>query len=491
MSLVQQKRLSIREWVRGGEPLIWINAAAVTISGIAVVALLALLAVRGFSNFWPAPIMDAQYVQPGEQPQRIIGQLVESKEVTIEQLRGAGLDVHSDTGFMTRDLIKVGNRDVTGADFGWLLRDYFTEIQYPATAMAVERREWGNFYGYLQEVREGDRLIVDSGSDPASAWQELQERLDRALDLYAQIENIQQGEIGAINYAIEQLRLDERRLDLNRAGLDAAEIERQRVERDAWFAQYETLQTQLQDLNIQIARDSVTAETMDGSVITIPLEKMVRAYLPNSMNLLEKIGFYGSKVWEFLSAAPREANTEGGIFPAIFGTVLMVLIMAVIVSPFGVVAAVYLREYARQGFMTRVIRIAVNNLAGVPSIVYGVFGLGFFIYFVGGELDKVFYPEAAPAPVFGTPGLMWASLTLALLTLPVVIVATEEGLSRVPRSLREGSLALGATKAETLWRVVLPMSTPAMMTGLILAVARAAGEVAPLMLVGVVKLAPS
>jgi len=169
----------------------------------------------------------------------------------------------------------------------------------------------------------------------------------------------------------------------------------------------------------------------------------------------------------------------------------MVLLMSIMVTPFGVIAAVYLREYAKQGAVTRVIRIAVNNLAGVPSIVYGVFGLGFFIYFLGGSIDQLFYPEALPAPTFGTPGLLWASLTLAILTVPVVIVATEEGLSRIPRAVREGSLALGATKFETLWRVVLPMSSPAIMTGVILAIARAAGEVAPLMLVGVVKLAPS
>jgi phosphate transport system permease protein len=230
---------------------------------------------------------------------------------------------------------------------------------------------------------------------------------------------------------------------------------------------------------------------MGGRQVELPVAKIVRAYRPNAMNLLQKIGFYISKGWEFVSDDPREANTEGGIFPAIFGTVMMVLLMSVIVTPFGVVAAVYLREYATQGPLTRLIRIAVNNLAGVPSIVYGVFGLGFFVYFLGGNIDQLFYPEALPAPTFGTPGLMWASLTLALLTLPVVIVATEEGLSRIPSSIREGSLALGATKAETLWRTVLPMASPAMMTGLILAVARAAGEVAPLMLVGVVKLAPA
>jgi phosphate transport system permease protein len=209
------------------------------------------------------------------------------------------------------------------------------------------------------------------------------------------------------------------------------------------------------------------------------------------MSVVGKLGTYFANIWEFVSDEPREANTEGGVFPAIFGTVMMVLIMAVLVTPLGVIAAVYLREYAKQGPLTRTIRIAVNNLAGVPSIVYGVFGLGFFVYFLGGNIDQLFFPEALPAPTFGTPGIMWSSLTLAILTLPVVIVATEEGLSRIPKSIREGSLALGATKFETLWRTIIPMSSPAIMTGLILAVARAAGEVAPLMLVGVVKLAPS
>jgi phosphate transport system permease protein len=209
------------------------------------------------------------------------------------------------------------------------------------------------------------------------------------------------------------------------------------------------------------------------------------------MGIGDKLVAYFANIWSFLADDPREANTEGGVFPAIFGTVLMVFMMTIIVTPLGVVAAVYLREYAKQGTITQIVRIAVNNLAGVPSIVYGVFGLGFFVYVVGGSIDQIFYPEAAPQPVYGTPGLLWAAITLALLTLPVVIVATEEGLSRIPRSLKEGSLALGSTKAETLWRVVLPMAAPSIMTGMILAIARAAGEVAPLMLVGVVKLAPT
>jgi phosphate transport system permease protein len=256
-------------------------------------------------------------------------------------------------------------------------------------------------------------------------------------------------------------------------------------------AHYESLQSNLGELYTASQRDSVDVKAMNDQILTIPMAKIVRMYQPNAMSLWQKTRFFLAKLGEFLTDDPREANTEGGIFPAIFGTVTMVLLMSIMVTPFGVIAAVYLREYATQGWITRTIRIAVNNLAGVPSIVYGVFGLGFFIYFLGENIDHIFFPEALPTPTFGTPGLLWASLTLALLTVPVVIVATEEGLSRIPRAVREGSLALGATKAETLWRIVLPMASPAIMTGLILAVARAAGEVAPLMLVGVVKLAPA
>jgi phosphate transport system permease protein len=168
----------------------------------------------------------------------------------------------------------------------------------------------------------------------------------------------------------------------------------------------------------------------------------------------------------------------------------MTILMVVAVAPFGVITALYLREYAKQGRLVSVVRISVNNLAGVPSIVYGVFGLGFFAYIFGGTIDQLFFPERLPSPTFGTGGLLWSSLTLALLTVPVVIVATEEALAAVPRSTREGSLACGASKWQTIQRIVLPRAMPGIMTGLILAMARGAGEVAPLMLVGVVKLAP-
>ena len=229
----------------------------------------------------------------------------------------------------------------------------------------------------------------------------------------------------------------------------------------------------------------------NGREKSIGLSQVVRVLRPNALSTLGKVWVYVGNVWMVLTTEPREANTEGGIFPAIFGTVMMVLIMSLVVTPFGVIGALYLREYARQGVIVRIVRIAVNNLAGVPSIVFGVFGLGFFVYGVGGTIDALFFSDRLPTPTFGTGGILWASLTLALLTVPVVIVATEEGLAAVPREYREGSIGLGATKWETIWKVVLPTALPGILTGLILAMARAAGEVAPLMLTGVVKLAPA
>ena len=327
-----------------------------------------------------------------------------------------------------------------------------------------------------------------------AAFAALPARLARANEIMRKINQIERYDIGAINQDIERQRLERRRIELSsqiseeEKRLRYAQLE----EEVARLNQaYEVLFEELREVRRESGRDALVATTASGRSVTIPLANVVRATAANTMGSGAKLKEYGSRLWEFLSEYPREANTEGGILPAIFGTVMMVMIMSIIVTPFGVLAAIYLREYAHQGPVTRMVRISVNNLAGVPSIVFGVFGLGFFVYFLGGNIDQWFYPEALPAPTFGSPGLIWASLTLALLTLPVVIVSTEEGLTRIPKAMREGSLALGATKSETLWKVIVPVSTPAMMTGLILAVARAAGEVAPLMLVGVVKLAPN
>ncbi len=476
----------IKTWFRGGDPWVWMNAGALSISLVMVAGLLLLIAVRGMGHFWPKAIMEADYLERNGEQIRLIGEIHDEEVVSSEKLRLNGIVVPEGIDSVTRYLLKTGNRDVSGLDFRWVVETNLSERRYPEALMALERREWGNFYGYLQSVKEQGQTVAEG----EAAWAALHERLERVQELADEIKDIEQGEIGSVNYEIERLRLAERRLELDQV-TDPEPYAEIAAERAQLNSEYEVMQERLTALYQAIRRDSLTAETMDGRVVEISLAKVVHAYQPNAMGLFDKMGHYVMKVWEFIFDDPREANTEGGIFPAIFGTVMMVMLMSVLVTPFGVIAAVYLREYARQGPVTRLIRIAVNNLAGVPSIVYGVFGLGFFVYFLGGSIDQLFFPEALPAPTFGTPGLMWASLTLALLTLPVVIVATEEGLARIPKSIREGSLALGATKAETLWRTVLPMASPAMMTGLILAVARAAGEVAPLMLVGVVKLAPS
>lgn len=488
-TLVTGNTEGVRGYINSGAPYVWVTAAAISVAFIITLALLLLTAARGLPHFWPADVLKASYQEPGETAQPVLAEIRSSEEVTSARLKNAGLKVDEAQPIYERLLIKVANRDLLGSDFRPVLSDWLVERSYPADVTVLERVEWGNFHGFVQAVKSGGEIVA-SGAEAWAAYLPLQ---DRTNDLRDDIEHIEKGRIGKTNYELENLRLRERGLELdgkNRTthAEEFAQIELLRTEQNA---KYEVLRVELDAIRKEMARDALVLKTVDGADIEIPLSGIVRGYQPNAMGLFDKIGFFGSKIWEFVSEDPREANTEGGIFPAIFGTVMMVLIMSVVVMPFGVLAALYLREYAKQGPVTQVIRIAVNNLAGVPSIVYGMFGLGFFVYFVGSNIDKAFYSEGLPSPTFGTPGIMWSSLTLALLTLPVVIVATEEGLSRIPRSIREASLALGATKAETLWRVVLPMASPAMMTGLILAIARAAGEVAPLMLVGVVKLAPS
>ena len=476
----------IGTWFKSGTPWIWLNAAAVSTCLIMIIGVLGLIVIRGVGHFWPAQVTRFSYQEEGGQLKTIFGEIINTSSTPAAIAKASGFKMADNEDTLVQYQIKMGNRDVTGTDFRWLQARNIKSQDRPDDIMVIERREWGNFYGRLVAVKENGQTIASD----SPAWSVAQSKLADALKIYGDIARLEKKEIGAINYRLEQLRLKQRKLELKNKFDDAAktEIENEKV---GLKKQYEGYQAQVRDLYKDIRSASLVAKTDSGTDVTLPLAKIVRIYQPNRMNLSDKISHYFNKLSEFLTEDPREANTEGGIFPAIFGTIMMVTIMSLLVTPFGVIAAVYLREYAKQGFTTRLIRIAVNNLAGVPSVVYGVFGLGFFVYILGGNIDRLFFPEASPAPVYGTPGILWASITLALLTLPVVIVATEEGLSRIPKSIREGSLALGANKLETLWNTVLPMATPAILTGLILAVARAAGEVAPLMLVGVVKLAPT
>ena len=485
-SLTTHATRGFGNFVGTGQAWVWLTAGSIGVCILLTLGLLLLTMVRGVTHFWPSDLIQAEYRQPGEAVQSVLAEIRSTEEVTRARLADAGLPVSDDQDFYDRLLLKIANRDVLGVDFRYVVSEWLVERTRPEDAAVWERLEWGNLHGFLASVQVDGKTI-----EGEQAWAAYEQAQARASKLRHQVEKIERKEIGSINYKIEQLRLEEKRIQIDAAGAEAEPLARLAEERAKLRSVFDELNAERAELYEQLERDSMTVRLVDGSEKQVSLGEVVEGYRPNQMSLLGKCWHWLTQVWGFMVEDPREANTEGGIFPAIFGTVLMVLLMSVFVTPFGILAALYLREYASQGAVTRAIRIAVNNLAGVPSIVFGMFGLGFFVYFLGGNIDRLFYPEASPAPVFGTPGILWASLTLALLTLPVVIVATEEGLARIPHSVREASLALGATQAETLWRVVLPMASPAMMTGLILAIARAAGEVAPLMLVGVVKLAPS
>lgn len=476
------------KWVKSGSPWIWMTGGAVSISLIAVLGLLLLIAWRGLSYFWPADIYQWELEDNKGVKSTLIGEIYDREEVPTERLLSAGHKFSEHPGeFVTRYLVKTGNREFVGLDFRWILATDIISRATPLELAKVERTKNGNFYGYPVAVIEaGQRLPLTAAQVP----QALKDHIERAVSIADQALDLQKSDIGTINYDIERLRLKERKYELDGKLTPAkkAAIEGQIAQLNA---DYQVLEKSLFTLRDSASRDSVVIKDMRGQEVTLSLDSVLDVSYVNSMGPVDKVLHWFSGIGGFVSDDPREANTEGGVFPAIFGTVFMVMLMAVIVTPFGVIAAIYLHEYAKKGPITKMIRIAVINLAGVPSIVYGVFGLGFFVYMLGGSLDQLFYPEALPAPTFGSPGVLWSALTLAILTLPVVIVSTEEGLSRIPSAVRQGSLALGATKAETLWRIVIPMASPAIMTGLILAVARAAGEVAPLMLVGVVKLAPT
>jgi phosphate transport system permease protein len=454
---------------RSGEPFVWLTGGALGLALLMVGGLVVLIAVSGAGYFWPAAVVRLTLADGTA----VTGQIVEREVVPGKP------GEH-------RIKVKVANRDLYGADFRWIDEAEIRSRAYPLEAVVIERTEWGPLIGRLQEVREGGRVVA-TGAEPARVA--LLERLPGARRLRDAIQRIERRDIGRINYEQEQLRLERRGLEL-RGITTGPDIERIQRELARLQARYEGDQRRVAALRAR-QDASVLVRADGGTEKDLPLAQVVDVYFPNAMGLGAKSRYYLGAVWGFVSDDPRESNTEGGVFPAIFGTVMMVFLMSVMVTPLGVLAAFYLREYARQGTFVSAVRIAVNNLAGVPSIVFGVFGVGFFIYFVGGTIDRLFYPEALPTPTFGTGGILWASLTLALLTVPVVIVATEEGLAAIPNGIREASLALGATKLETTLRVVLPAVMPSILTGLILAMARAAGEVAPLMITGVVKLAPA
>ncbi|MDB1124774.1 phosphate ABC transporter permease PstA [Vibrio algarum] len=471
------------QWIKSGKPWIWLTGGAVSVSLISVFGLLLLIGWKGLVYFWPMPLS----VWTNENGNQIVGQVYQRATIPVSRLSHGQENLPEqiiEDGSVEQLSIKIANRELYPLDFIAVLEPNLSEPEHPKEWVVLERIQNGSFFGRPVEY------VTEHGRYSSDVRSHLRYGVDFADALRVEMDRILNVEVREIGWELSQIRLQKRKVEFN-GKLTPAYLDEYDEKKKALESLISEAESKLAQIRSKLKSEYLVVEEMSGSIHQIPLIDILDAWYPNDMTYFEKTVHWANQALKFLLDDPREANSEGGVFPAIFGTVFLVLMMSIIVTPLGVLAAVYLHEYAENNALTRIIRVAVINLAGVPSIVYGVFGLGFFVYSIGGSIDEFFYADKLPTPTFGTPGILWSALTLALLTLPVVIVSTEEGLGRIPLSVRDGSYALGATQFETLWRIVLPLASPAIITGLILAVARAAGEVAPLMLVGVAKLAPS
>jgi phosphate transport system permease protein len=464
-----------------GEAKVWLTSVGLTLGLLMVAGLLWIIIYNGVRVFWPARLV--QLTIKAESPFEFGGKKVLAGAVVRHAAKMAldapALATAQASGSTPMEWqLYVGNKDAWGQNFVFVDEDAIAERSEPADLLMIERMEYGSAIGVPLALTAKDGTKI-SASD-AAFGKKLAALKDEVNARRAAIKHLEKDEIGAINSRMEAIYLQQK------SQPEAAESEAKALQE-----KYESIAARATALREEQGTWTLSYRLPGGDERSMPVGQLLSFYYPNQLTTLQRAGWFARNLWVFITDEPREANTEGGIFPAIFGTFVMTLLMSLAVVPFGVLAAIYLREYARQGVFVRAVRIAVNNLAGVPSIVFGVFGLGFFVYVLGGNIDHWFYAARLPTPTFGTGGILWAAATLALMTVPVVIVATEEAISAVSRGMREASLACGASKWQTIQNIVLPSAVPGILTGLILAMARGAGEVAPLMLVGVVKLAPS
>ncbi|MCX5876651.1 MAG: phosphate ABC transporter permease PstA [Deltaproteobacteria bacterium] len=454
-----------KKFWRQGEPFVWATGLALSLILFLTLLLFYVVMANGLAVFWPKKVALATM----SDGQHLLGEIVQ--EETIPGTANKRIQ------------FKIGNRDLYGLDFKWVDTNSIVSLSFPENVQVLERQEYGNFYGYLSE------LEVKGISPPASGSNSLAQTI-AALDSRKKEVDLLGKKIANLNRRVELIDHHLAKARYNKEegtpALAALQGEKQGLK-----TEFEALVSILGKKAATLATNQAIFTDANGRTKAIALPNIIRAYQPNAMSFFAKCGYYLERLRELFFDEPRESNTEGGLFPAIFGTVMLIFLMSILSFPLGVLAGIYLREYAKDGWLVKMVRIAVNNLAGIPSIVYGIFGLGFFVYGIGGGIDQLFFPERLPTPTFGTGGILWTSLTLGLLTVPVVIVATEEALGSIPPGIREGSQALAATKLQTLTRILLPMASPGILTGFILAMARAAGEVAPLMITGVVKLAPA
>ena len=459
-----------------GEPFVWFTGLGLIIGLGMVIGLLSLVIFNGVTVFW-APQVPVAQVDDGR---TIIGQLAQRRIRAGSPADNPRYELQ----------YQVGLRELNGNSYLWVDEAKIKSESFPADVLGLERVENGPAFVRPLSLRKSDGKLIaitDSAFEPA-----FQAEVAAASAVREKLVEITRHRIGDVNGEMDEARVALRRAEDLKLADEITDRRRQIAGLEERFA---TLQAEAKKVVDGGAVASLVSKDAAGREVIVPLTQVIRAWFPNRLDTWGRVQLFFSRLGEFIFHEPREANTEGGLMPAIFGTLVMTVFMSLMVTPFGVITAIYLREYAQNGPVLRIVRISVNNLAGVPSIVFGVFGLGFFVYVLGGSIDQLFFADQLKynnnTPVFGTGGLLWCSLTLALMTLPVVIVATEEALAAVPRGMREASLATGASKWQTIRDILLPASAPGILTGVILAMARGAGEVAPLMLVGVVKLAPT
>jgi phosphate transport system permease protein len=401
-----------------GEPWVWFTSLGLIVGLSMVAGLLGLVLINGFSVFW-APQVPTVKLKDGTE---IVGQLVQRRV----RSNSPASDPHYERQY------QIGLRELNNTSYVWVDELNIIDEKFVPETLGLERMENGPAFII-------PKIIVDSKGTQHAAdahiYSLIQTEVELATEVREQVLNINQNKIGRVNAEMEASRIALRRAEDRQEPTVALTDKINNLDHE-----FTELKKEAEAVSKPTAMAHLEGVDARGHVVSIPFSNIVRAWEPNRMTLAERIGLMFSRVREFLFDAPREANTEGGLMPAIFGTLVMTVFMSLLVTPVGVIAAIYLKEYAKDGVVLRVVRICVNNLAGVPSIVFGVFGLGFFVYVLGGTIDQLFFSDQLKynnnTPVFGTGGLLWCSLTLALMTLPVVIVATEEALSAVPRGMR-------------------------------------------------------
>ena len=431
-----------------GDPLVWLCSACVGLLFLLFATLIFICARHGLAAFWASDIHQFT-LKDGS----MVSGSIQARDQTFGRL-----------------LINTGLRDE--GHLVWIDENHIQSRSKDDQTVLVELANGDEFIGNIAKIDITEHHYTEGDLKKVLEEQLLAVKQGRA-EIASINDNIQKKtkEIFRFQRSVEKYQIS----DPARAGNFREKQESSQLQLDAF-------QDQLQQTFTRIKGRSLTLLNSEGPRNVLIMD-IRRAYQPNQISVFGKLGLFSSKVFEFFTGSPRGRN--GGLFPAIVGTTLMVFIMSLFCVPLGVATAIYLNEYLRKGLLYNTLHLIVNNLAGAPSIVYGIFGLGFFVHGVGMGLDSLWSSQQAHQ--FGNAGLLWASLIMALVTVPAVIVASEEGLNAVPADLRKGSIALGATRFQTLTRVLLPMASPSILTGLILAITRATGAVTPLIVLGAVQ----